>query len=95
MRTRAQWCECFAGTDACVTPVLDMEEAPRHPHNLARATFVTEDATVQPAPAPRFSRTAPSIQRPPAKPGEHSVQILHDWGITEELIDRLRADRAI
>lgn len=61
-RTRAEWCAVFDGTDACVVPVLSLSEAPGHPHNTARGTFVEEDGMVMPAPAPRFSET------PAAKP---------------------------
>ncbi|MCU1375998.1 MAG: mcr, partial [Actinomycetia bacterium] len=65
-RTRAEWCEVLEGTDACFAPVLTMSEAARHPHNVARATFVDVDGIRQPAPAPRFSRTVPALGRPPA-----------------------------
>ncbi len=68
-RTRHEWCASLEGTDACVTPVLDMDEAPHHPHNVARATFVTVDDVVQPAPAPKLSRTPAAIQGPPPTPG--------------------------
>lgn len=94
-RTRDQWCELLEGTDACVAPVLDMDEAPQHPHNRARGTFVIQDSAAQPAPAPRFSRTGCRIQRPPAKVGEHSVEILRDWGIAPARIDALRKGGAI
>jgi alpha-methylacyl-CoA racemase len=94
-RTRVQWCELFKDTDACVTPVLDLDEAPQHPHNRARSTFVVEEGAAQPAPAPRFSRTAPGIQRPAAKPGEHSVEILRAWGIRAEVIESLQDGNAI
>ncbi|SPE34547.1 Carnitine dehydratase [Burkholderiales bacterium] len=94
-RTRAQWCALLEGTDACVTPVLDMDEAPQHPHNRARGTFLFSEGVAQPAPAPRFSRTSPGIQRPAAKPGEHSEEILREWGIRTELIEALRSARAI
>jgi len=94
-RTRAQWCELLEGTDACVAPVLDMDEAPQHAHNRARGTFVVDDHGAQPSPAPRFSRTDCHIQRPPAKLGEHSVEILRDWGIGPERIDALRQAGAI
>ena len=56
-RTRDEWCALLEGSDACFAPVLDWDEAPRHPHNVARGTFATVDGVVQPAPAPRFSRT--------------------------------------
>jgi alpha-methylacyl-CoA racemase len=58
-RTRDEWCAAFAGTDACVGPVLDLDEAPLHPHNAARETFVRRDGVTQPAPAPRFSPLPP------------------------------------
>jgi alpha-methylacyl-CoA racemase len=61
-RTRDEWCELTLGTDACLSPVLDLDEAPCHPHNSARHTFLTVDGIVQPAPAPRFSRTVPELQ---------------------------------
>jgi len=94
-RTRKQWCELLEGSDACVTPVLDLDEAPQHPHNGARATFLLADGGVQPAPAPRFSRSACCIQRPPPAVGQHSAEILRDWGIGTEAIDALRSADAI
>ncbi|MBL8415209.1 MAG: CoA transferase [Propionivibrio sp.] len=94
-RTRSEWCAVFEGTDACVAPVLDMDEAPLHPHNLARQTFVSHAEVMQPAPAPRFSRTLAQIQRPPAVPGEHSEEILRDWGFCSDRIDSLKACGAL
>ena len=79
-RERDSWCHLMEGTDACFAPVLDMAEAPRHPHNVARATFADVGGVVQPAPAPRFSRTAPEIGIMPAIPGQHSAAVLGDWG---------------
>lgn len=89
-RSRAEWCALFEGTDACVAPVLSLTEAPTHPHNQARNTFVEHGGVTQPAPAPRYSRTVPEIQRPPAQPGEHSAEILADWGYSAEQIQALR-----
>jgi len=77
-RTRDEWCALLEGTDACFAPVLDFDEAPHHPHNQARGTFVTLQGVVQPAPAPRFSRT-PSAQPLPAACDE-AVAILESWG---------------
>ena len=94
-RTRSQWCELLEGSDACVTPVLDMDEAPKHPHNRARATFLNPDDRAQPAPAPRFSRTACGVPRPPADLGRDSIEILRDWGISAETIDALQSTGAI
>jgi alpha-methylacyl-CoA racemase len=65
-RTRDEWCAIFAGTDACVTPVLTLDEAPTDPHLAARDTFINHNGQLQPAPAPRFSRTPSQIQQPPA-----------------------------
>lgn len=64
-RTRQQWCELLEGSDVCFAPVLSFDEAPEHPHMKARGTFVEVDGVIQPAPAPRFSRTVPAIPRPP------------------------------
>lgn len=88
-KTRDEWCAILEGTDACVAPVLDMDEAPRHPHNRARETFVDYQDVVQPAPAPRFSRSKPKIQSPPCLAGEHSAAILKDWGFADEEIEQL------
>ena len=94
-RTRDEWCALLEGTDACVAPVLDMDEAPQHPHNVARETFVTVDDVVQPAPAPKLSRTPAAIQGPPPVPGADTEQVLAAWGFTAEEIAQLRADGAI
>ena len=91
-RTRAEWCALMEGSDACLTPVLDFDEAPQHPHNQARETFVEIDGVTQPAPAPRFSRTPPAVPGPPAKVGEHGAAILGDWGFTATEIERLQCD---
>ena len=94
-RTREQWCELMEGSDVCFAPVLDLAEAPQHPHNRARQTFVEFDGVVQPAPAPRFSRTQGEIQSSAARVGEHSEQILADWGFARERIAELKAARTI
>ena len=94
-RPRDEWCELLAGTDACVAPVLGLGEAPAHRHNRARGTFVDVGGVVQPAPAPRFSRTPPDPPQPPARPGEHTDQALADWGVAPEEVARLRAAGAI
>jgi alpha-methylacyl-CoA racemase len=94
-RTREEWCELLAGTDACVAPVLGLREAPAHPHNQARGTFVEVGGVTQPAPAPRFSRTPCDPPAPAARPGEHTDQALADWGLPPDEIARLRATAAI
>jgi alpha-methylacyl-CoA racemase len=80
-RTRDEWCALMEGEEVCFAPVLSMREAPEHPHIKARETFVEFDGVVQPAPAPRFSRTAAEIQRGAPRPGEHTDSALEDWGI--------------
>jgi alpha-methylacyl-CoA racemase len=94
-RTRAEWCELLEGTDACFAPVLSMAEAPKHPHNQARGTFVEIDGVLQPAPAPRFSRTKPDLPTPPEPPGHSTEAALAAWGVPAERISRLRAAGAI
>ncbi|MBM1143035.1 CoA transferase [Alcanivorax sp. ZXX171] len=88
-RTRDEWCDILEGTDACFAPVLDWDEAPRHPHNQARNTFVEVDGYTQPAPAPRFSRTpsAPPVAASP--PVEDAGGLLAEWGVPDELIRAL------
>jgi alpha-methylacyl-CoA racemase len=92
-RTRAEWTDVFAGTDACVAPVLSLKEAPDHPHIADRGTLVSRDGVVQPAPAPRFSATPAELTTPPALPGEHTRNALADWGFDD--IDDLLARGAV
>jgi alpha-methylacyl-CoA racemase len=80
-KTRLQWCEIFDGKDACVAPVLAMSEATGHVHNQGRGLFVDVNGHPNPAPAPRFSRTVPTITRGAAQIGEHTVEILRDAGL--------------
>ena len=94
-KTRSEWCELLEGTDVCFAPVLSMSEAPEHPHNRARRTFVEVDGVVQPAPAPRFSRTEPVIRRPPPRPGQHTDEVLGDWGVSDRQIAKLKQAGAI
>ncbi len=93
-KTRDEWCALMEGTDACVAPVLDMEEAPRHPHNLARQTFIEVNGVTQPAPAPRFSRTPAGKPTPPT-PGASGEDVLADWGFPADAIATLLAAGAI
>jgi alpha-methylacyl-CoA racemase len=88
-KTRDEWCELMEHTDVCFAPVLRMDEAAEHPHNVARGTFLAPGGVTQPAPAPRFSRTVPEIERPPAHDGEHTRAVLADWGIADDRIDAL------
>jgi len=94
-RTREEWRAIMEGSDVCFAPVLSFGEALQHPHNRARGTFVEVDGIQQPAPAPRFSRTPAAIQRPPARPGEHTDQALADWGFSVADIAVLRTAGAL
>ncbi len=87
--SRDQWCRTLAGTDACVAPVLDLGEAPSHPHNRSRGTFLESFGVTQPAPAPRFSRTATDTPQAPGQAGVDSSW-LADWGIDAREQERLR-----
>jgi alpha-methylacyl-CoA racemase len=94
-KTRDEWCALLEGSDVCFAPVLSLAEAPAHPHLAARRTFVEAHGQLQPAPAPRFSRTPGAIQGPPARPGEHTDAALSDWGFDASEIAKLRESRAI
>lgn len=92
-RTRDEWTALFEGTDACVAPVLSYAEAPQHPHLAARGTYVEHHGVVQPAPAPRFSRTPGALSTPPpARSGLDTRAALAAWGITD--VDALLASGA-
>ena len=90
-RERAYWLEVFADTDDCVWPVLTMDEAPQHPHNRARNSFVEVAGIVQPAPAPKLSRTPGQVQGEPPLQGEHSRQQLLALGLSPAEVDALAA----
>ncbi|MEU6091738.1 CaiB/BaiF CoA-transferase family protein [Streptomyces sp. NPDC047085] len=88
-RTRQEWVEAFEGVDACFAPVLTLEEAPRHPHYVARGSFVELDGVTQPAPSPRFDRTPCPAPTRAARPGEHTRQILAGAGFPAGRIEQL------
>jgi alpha-methylacyl-CoA racemase len=88
-RTRDEWIEVYKAVDACLTPVLSLEEAVTDPANIARHVHVVIDGAVQPAPAPRFGRTPSEVSSGPPLPGEHGADRLRDWGVEAGLIDRL------
>jgi alpha-methylacyl-CoA racemase len=94
-KSRDEWCALMEHTDVCFAPVLSMAEAPRHPHNVERGTFVEVAGVVQPAPAPRFSRTPGAVSRPPMQPGGGTDEALADWGFAESDIAKLREAGAI
>ncbi|MER2557612.1 MAG: CaiB/BaiF CoA-transferase family protein [Candidatus Competibacter denitrificans] len=94
-KTRDEWCAQLEISDACVTPVLSLEEAPGHHHNQSRQTFVEVDGLVQPAPAPRFSRTPAAIQSAPATSVQAGEDWLVNWGFSADEIGRFKAASAI
>jgi alpha-methylacyl-CoA racemase len=85
--TRDEWCALFDGTQTCVAPVLTMREAPHHPHNAARGTFAPVDGYIQPAPAPRFSRTPAGLPSPPPPTVRRGTQPLAEWQADAALVD--------
>jgi alpha-methylacyl-CoA racemase len=87
-RTQAEWTAVFDGTDACCAPVLPLTEAAEHPHLAARGTYVDRDGVLQPAPAPRFSRTRATLTTGPSAPGGQTREALAAWGVpdVDELI---------
>ncbi len=92
IRGRDEWVEHFDGRDACVAPVLTLEEAPDHPHNRSRGTFIEVGGIVQPGPAPRFSGSSSGRPRPPRKPGADGEAILSDLGYSPTEISQLRRE---
>jgi len=94
-RTQAEWAEFFAGHDVCFAPVLTMNEAREHPHNVARQTFIEIDGAPQPAPAPRFDRTPGAVQHAPVVPGADTDVALGDWGFDAAEIAELRRRGAL
>jgi alpha-methylacyl-CoA racemase len=94
-KTRDEWCAIMDGTDVCFAPVLTINEAWEHPHNVARESFVEVAGIRQPAPAPRFSRTPGTIEGPAAHPGQHTDEILARFGFGEAEVGELRARGAV
>ena len=94
-KTQQEWCELMEGTDICFAPVLNMAEAPEHQHNKARDTFIELEGIVQPAPAPRFSRTSPEANPPPAFVGEHTDEVLKNIGMQDSDIEDLKSSGEI
>jgi len=94
-KTRDEWVDLLGASDACFAPVLTMTEAAQHPHIKARGTVVDFEGILQPAPAPRFSRTKPEIARGAPKPGEHTDEVLGEWGFSADEISKLRDTGAV
>jgi len=93
-KTRDEWCALMEHTDVCFAPVLTMSEAARHPHNVARGTIIERDGVLQPAPAPRFGRTTAQLDRPQARAGEHTREVLAEIGFAAAEIDAALASGA-
>jgi len=89
-KTRDQWCELLEGTDVCFAPVLSLSEVKEHSHNKARGSFIEINNVLQPAPAPRFSKSVVETPRPPQPAGSDAQHVLKDFGFTEEKITYLK-----
>jgi alpha-methylacyl-CoA racemase len=94
-KTRREWDDVLRGSDACYAPVLTMREAADDEHIKARNTIITRNGIPQPAPAPRFSRTAPEVERDAPWAGQHTDEALGDWGVGAGEIEKLRESGAI
>jgi len=94
-KTREEWTAQLAQKDVCFAPVLSMREAPNHPQNRARGSFIEVDGVLQPAPAPRFSRTPSAVESGPAFAGQHSKDVLADWGVDKGRIAQLLETGAV
>ena len=94
-KTRDEWCDIMEGSDVCFAPVLAMSEAADHPHIKFRNTFVESHGMLQPAPSPRFSRTVPALDLPPAFAGQHSDEVLESFGFGTDEIAKLRDGKAV
>lgn len=94
-RTQAEWCSIFDQSDACVSPVLNLSEAPSHAHHIARGTYVKFGGLVQAAPAPRLSRTPGTLRRAAPYSGQDTDEVLREMGKTAEQITVLRESKAI
>ncbi|MCF8035196.1 MAG: CoA transferase, partial [Desulfarculaceae bacterium] len=94
-KTREQWCRLLEEHDVCFAPVLGLYEAPEHPHNRARGTFVEIEGVMQAAPAPRFSRTNPPVPAPPPEPGGDTLDLLSRFGFRTQEIERLQGERVV
>lgn len=94
-KTQAEWCELMEGTDVCFAPVLNFVDAPTHPANVARQTYIDVDGVTQPAPAPRFSRTPSEVRNGGSAAGADTADVLGAMGFGEEEVQALRTNGAI
>ena len=95
MKTRDEWDAILEGSDVCYAPELTVDEAIRHPHNVARGTFIDVGGITQPGPAPRLSRTPGEVRRPPAHAGQHTDEVLSEAGFDDDEVAALRASGAV
>jgi len=94
-KTRDEWCDIMEGSDVCFAPVLSILEAPDHPHNRHRGTFVEVDGVTQPAPSPRFSRTTPEVSHAARTPGEDTRSVLREIGLDADAISALESSGVV
>jgi alpha-methylacyl-CoA racemase len=94
-KTRDEWCEVMEGSDVCFAPVLALDEVHNHPHNVARDSFIDIDGIVQPAPAPRFSRSEVGVSHGSRIPGEDTLTVLQEAGLSEAEINELVESGAV
>ncbi len=94
-KTQSEWCDIMQGSDVCFAPVLNLEEAPSHPHNVARDTYIDVAGMTQPAPAPRFSRTPSSVRFESQAVGKQSIDILQSIGFSDTEIDQFIDDQVV
>ena len=92
-RTRKEWEQAAAGRDACLAPVLSIEEAPQHPQMQARQVYMPFDNLIHPSPAPRFSRTPSSVRRSTPSAGQHTLEVLKEWGVSPSQIEKLASNK--
>ncbi|MRI33873.1 carnitine dehydratase [Endozoicomonas sp. OPT23] len=93
-KTQSEWCDIMEGSDVCFAPVLNFLEAPSHPHNVARQTYIDVEGMTQPAPAPRFSRTPSEVKHGSKQAGVDTEAVLSDWGFPDDKIQKLKKDGA-
>ncbi len=94
-KTREEWCELMEGTDVCFAPVLSYAEAPDHPHNRSRGSYIELDGVVQPGPVPKFSRTVAQVQAGPRRAGQDTATVLRDFGLGDDEVAALREEGAL
>jgi alpha-methylacyl-CoA racemase len=94
-KTSAEWESELGSADTCAAPVLSIGEAPHHPHSVARNSFVDIEGVLQPAPAPRFSRTVPAAPTPPALAGDHTREVLAEAGLDDGTLNDLRDNQVV